>query len=433
VYPRACSYTCPSAPKAHRFAALRLGALALASLVMAACASVPPLQPRASSWSYAQSLREADVILATPQGSRRSIQLIAAIRARLGDHDGAISEADAEFPVRKPMPSPDLSKDRAEDAIAAILREAAGRQIVILNENHYVPMHRAFSMRLARELRKLGFEYLAAEAFSPFVDLNVGALVQSSGGYLADPVFAEFIRDARRDGWKLVGYEAQKPVDRSLPIADQIRQREREQAQNLVDGILKQTPGAKIFIHVGFGHVLKTPQRIGSEQTVLWMAGELRLLTGIDPLTIDQSLTFEHPDQARELPGYRAALAQSPGVSPFVLKQPDGGYRQLGYQPGSVDMQVFHPPSPLIQGRSGWLTTLAERRPFPVPDAWLPKQGRRLIYAMHEGDPPQAIPADIVILEPDKPAPALMLPAGKFRFEFEELNVRADDLKPGLQ
>lgn len=60
-------------------------------------------------------------------------------------------------------------------------------------------------------------------------------------------------------------------------------------------------------------------------------------------------------------------------------------------------MQVFHPLQPAIQGRSGWPVMPAGRRPFPAPQAWLPAQGRRSIYALHEADQPDAIPAGIVI------------------------------------
>lgn len=34
-----------------------------------------------------------------------------------------------------------------------------------LNEAHHIPMHRAFAMQLARELRKIGYTWLACETF----------------------------------------------------------------------------------------------------------------------------------------------------------------------------------------------------------------------------------------------------------------------------
>ena len=390
------------------------GCLALV-LLLAACASAPPLLSAREGQGYAVDWQR----LSGTAGPGGSAQITATMRSWLGEHEAAIAEFDAAQPPRRPSLVPDLSRDRAEDAVSAILRETASRQIVILNEAHHVPLHRAFGMRLARELRKQGFEYLAAEAFSPQTDPNQGAVDSRSGLYLRDPVFAEFIREARREGWQLIAYEA-LPSDQPASPGERIRRREREQAQNLVARIFDKNPGARVFIHVGYGHGVKTPAPVGQGQAALWMAGELKRMTGIDPLSIDQAFTHAHPDPARELPGYRAALAQASGVSPFVLTKPDGDYRLLAQQPGSVDMQVIHPPQPLVHGRSGWLVTLAERRPFPVPAAWLPAQGRRLIYARHETDPPQAIPADVVLVEAGQPAPALMLPAGgAFRFEFE--------------
>jgi len=392
---------------------LRIVAFA-ATFVLSGCAVVPELQPRGESYSYAGELRRA----AEVKGPSGPGQLVASVQAMLGDADGAIAAFDATQPARRP-PASDLSQDRAEDALAAILREAATRQIVILNEAHHVPMHRAFSMRLARELRKIGFEYLACEAFTRGVDPNAGVVDRRSGAYLQDPVFAEFIREARRDGWKLVAYEAN--VDASVHGPERIRQREQEQARNLVEQVLARQPQARIFIHVGYGHALKTPQPLGQGgDSVLWMAGDLKRLTGIDPLSIDQSRTYAHPDPARELSSYRAALALHDGSEPFVLRKADGSTRLLQFAPGAVDLQVIHPPQVLVEGRPAWLATWAQRRPFRIPDAWLPVQGRRLIYAVHQGYPAEATPADIVIVEAGKTAPALMLPPGQFRFEFEQ-------------
>lgn len=391
----------------------RVAALVVTAM-LSGCAAVPELQLRGEPYSYAAELRRATEV----KGPSGSGQLMASVQAMLGDVDGAIAAFDASQPVRR-LPAPDLSQDRAEDALAAILREAATRQIVILNEAHHVPMHRAFSMRLARELRKLGFEYLACEALTPGVNPNAGVVDQRSGAYLQDPVFAEFIREARRDGWKLVAYEAD--VDASVQGPERISQREQGQARNLVEQVFAWQPQVRIFIHVGYGHAVKTPQALGQGRgSVLWMAGELKQMTGIDPLSIDQSWTYAHPDPSRELSSYRAALALHSGSEPFVLRRPDGSARLLQLAPGAVDLQVIHPSHALVSGRPAWLAAWALRRPFPIPDAWQPAQGRRLIYAMHQGHPAQAIPADIVIIEAGKTAPALMLPAGQFRFEFEQ-------------
>ena len=57
-----------------------------------------------------------------------------------------------------------LEHAAAEDSIAAIVREARTKRVVLINETHQVPLHRAFAQRLAAELRKSGYSYLACES-----------------------------------------------------------------------------------------------------------------------------------------------------------------------------------------------------------------------------------------------------------------------------
>lgn len=86
---------------------------------------------------------------------------------------------------------------------------------------------------------------------------------------------------------------------------------------------------------------------------------------------------------------------------------------------GRVDMQVIFPRYGAHGGRPDWLRSLLGRTPRPVPALLLPKQGRRLIKAFRTDDRPDAVPADIVLVEAVKPAPVLMLPSGQFRFAVE--------------
>jgi hypothetical protein len=56
----------------------------------------------------------------------------------------------------------------------------------------------------------------------------------------------------------------------------------------------------------------------------------------------------------------------------------------------------------------------------PSPRALLPKNGGRLIKTYHSHEGPDAVPADMVLVDAGKPSPMLMLPAGKFRFTYED-------------
>jgi hypothetical protein len=128
------------------------------------------------------------------------------------------------------------------DAISAIVAEARKHQVVILNEAHHVPMHRAFAMRLARELRKVGYTWLACEAFG--VDPMVkGYVSDKTGYYTQEPVFTNFIRDAVAGGWKLVPYE-HIDDDGEQSFEQQVENRETGQARNLVERIFAKEPKA---------------------------------------------------------------------------------------------------------------------------------------------------------------------------------------------
>jgi hypothetical protein len=137
-------------------------------------------------------------------------------------------------------------------------------------------------------------------------------------------------------------------------------------------------------------------------------------------LHVDQRAFHAHPDRADEGALYPLLLDKFPSKEPFVLRKPDGGFPVLAGWQGSVDMQVIFPRYAMREGRPEWLQTLAGRTPRAIPAGLLPKQGRRVIKAFRTTDRPDAIPADVVLLEAGKPAPKLMLPAGEFRYDIEE-------------
>ncbi|SHN42960.1 hypothetical protein SAMN05192549_115121 [Duganella sacchari] len=233
-------------------------------------------------------------------------------RSFVGDSDGAMAAFDETETLHARRnagadagESARLEAAKAEDAISAIVREAANHRIVILNEAHHVPLHRAFAMRLARELRKLGYTWLACETFEN-TPLKKGYLALSDGYYSREPAFGNFLRDAAADGWKLVQYE---PFDEITgeTAAQQIDQRDSGEARNLVKRIFDQDPNAKAFIYVGYSHAQKVP-RVGDSGGGAWMAAQLSHMTGLEPLTIDQTIMMEHVDQAAEYPLYAAAV-----------------------------------------------------------------------------------------------------------------------------
>ena len=345
------------------------------------------------------------------------------MRSLSGDASGA-AQASMWFDIASGRPSQYAAHDgrvlesaRAEEALAAIVREAKSRQIVILNEAHHVPFHRVFAARLAKELRKIGFDYLAAEAFALDIPLHPAAVERNMGFYVNEPMYGAFVRSAIRDGWSFVGYdhmpEGASPNDRE-------RLRELGAARNLVEGIFAKNPKAKVFMYVGYGHAAK--QREANANGWKSVATLLRETLGTDPLTIEQTIMYGRGDVRVDHPLYRAAMRRFAPSVPVVFAAREGGYAVVGTRPGSFDMQVFHPDETGHgkEGRPLWMRRQAGLAPQPVPAGLLPAQGRRLIQAFHVEDGIDAVPLDMVMVEAGKPAPALMLPEGRFRFGFAQ-------------
>ncbi|MES2103036.1 MAG: hypothetical protein V4634_03395 [Pseudomonadota bacterium] len=421
------------------FLGIFTGILSLSAFSAAAQTTAPVLLPPLGFY-YLKQLKADETAAGdmsrfdtTPAGLAQiekysgELNFVATMLSMTGDVDGAmrvfdLMESSGRGPDKLKADEAELVKHAvAEDAIAAIVREAKNRQIVILNEAHHVPMHRAFAMQLARELKKIGFEYLACETVrESSVPMLTGGYVHATDGYYSqDPVFAEFLRDSLQSGWKLKAYE-HIPADGSLPVAERIAQRENGQATNLVDRIFRKDPKAKVFIYVGYSHAAKLPIRgsDGSEST--WMAARLKQMTGIDPLTIDQTVMYAHALPSKEYAAYRPALERSSSSLPFVLKTDKTRYATFGREKGAFDISVIYPPQAAVNGRAAWLTSMAERQPRKIPEEWLPTTGRRLIYAYHQGDGPGAVPADLVLVEAGKPALMMMLPAGEYEFAAED-------------
>lgn len=414
------------------------------SLLLAASIAACPLAQAASfleQFSYFKALKEAEARIdapgvftrleaMTPEQSAAFVEnkawgfdLLRNARSLSGDATGAAqasawfdiaSGTAARFAAHSGKP---LESASAEDAIEAIVREARKRQIVILNEAHHVPVHRVFAAKLARELRKAGFTYLTAEAFSLDIQLHPKAVSRSMGYYVMEPMYAGFVRSALRDGWSFVGYD-HHPGD--VNPNDRERLREIGAAKNIVEKIFAKDPKAKVFMYVGYGHAMKMQET----KPDAWksVATLLRDTLGTEPLTIDQATMYGRGDPRVEHPQYRAAMQRFAPSMAIVLKAATGGYATVGLKPGSFDMQVFHPDETMHgpHGRPLWMERQAGLRPRPVPADLIPAGGRRLIQAFHAGDGAGAVPADQVMVEAGKPAPALILPEGQFRFGYEE-------------
>jgi len=408
-------------------------------LLLAAALAASPFagaaSPTIEQFSYMKSLKEAEARAEVPavfaqlevmEPARRAafaterrdlFERVRTMRSLSGDATGA-ARASAWIDIGDRMPAAyatqsgeALAAATPEDAIEAIVREARKRRIVILNEAHHVPQGRVFAGKLARELRKIGYSYLAAEAFANDIPRHPKAVSRFMGFYVMEPMYAGFVRSAMQDGWSFVGYDH---------VADSAVQREIGAARNIVENIFARDPQARVFMYVGYGHASK--QQVARKDGWKSVATLLREQLGTDPLTVDQVVMQGRGDARVDHPQYRAAVERFAPSKPIVLKAAAGGHVTVGLRPRSHDMQVVHPDETMQgpHGRPLWMERQAGLRPHPVPAGLLPASGRRLIQAFHVADGEGAVPADMVMVEAGKREPSLMLPEGQFRFAYEE-------------
>lgn len=317
-------------------------------------------------------------------------------------------------PPQPPEPAALAAYDGAvaQDAIAAIVERARDRRIVIVNEAHDSPRDRAFILKLVEALRPLGFTHFGAETFvSHPPELASAAMsrleserypVLSTGTYTVDPMFGYLVRRAMALGYRPVAYEfAWTPASAGKSRQESIAERDQAQAENLARTLKAAGPDARLLIHVGYSHATERPLPDGTE----WMAGRLARLTGLDPLTIDQTSIGEGGNA-----GLQRMLAERLDGAPAVFFK-NGAPVRSGPYTEAVDLQVIHPPVTVVQGRPDWLRDTG-RRALAIPAELLPTTGRRLVQLFVAGEADDAVPLDQALVTAGGEPPVLYAPEG---------------------
>lgn len=340
--------------------------------------------------------------------------------AFLGDEATALGLV--ERPPHASAAAPDLDGAEARDAIEAIVEGAARTRVVILNEAHNISGHRAFAAVVARALKPLGYDWFAAETFIPPQPVPAVSMrpygdgMPFTGGlgwYTQDPVFAETVREAARLGYRFIDYEqtwlqnAPEGSDWEAAIAA----REQAQAENLIANVLTPHPDAKVFVFVGYSHAMEKPGLGGT-----WFAARLKALTGIDPLTIEQSSNWPALDPANDARHVAAVLAKFAPTAPITVSKDVLSVGSRGYA-GQMDLSVFHPRRPAVSGRPGWLAADPMRRAVEVTVP--PFEGPALLQVLRTSEGPAGVPADQFLLHPGQERATLLLHPGAYFLRLE--------------
>lgn len=332
--------------------------------------------------------------------------------AELGDYAAALRYGDGS-PGPTAVPARELPEELGQatrvDALDRIEDLAQDHLLVLINEAHHVPQHRAFTQQLMRRLREQGFTHFAAETLS---DTDPGLVERgyptaATGYYIEEPLYADLVRTALELGYEVVPYES-KSGDR-----------EEGQARNLIERTLDLHEDARVLVHAGYAHIHELGSVAGSRA----MAGRVKEITGIDPLTIDQTAFTEHSAPGFEDPLYGELLETHAITAPSLLLTASG--EPWSAAPGVVDISLVHPRSVYEGGRPSWLRMGGLRQPVPLPDGVCGDEARVLVRAMVRGEGAAAIPIDQVEVSAGATPPVLMLPEGEFVIEvWSASNVR---------
>lgn len=279
----------------------------------------------------------------------------------VGNHVEALDYWDRNYQRQAEGQQDELPEIRSEDAVLYIVNRSSDHRVIMVNERHHVSNDRLLTLSLLEPLYDRGYRYLAVEALWHGDEINQrGYPTKNSGYYTNDVVFAEMLRVALALGYEIVGYEIEEHQKNTADSrSDQVR-RDYWQARNLVDRTLGEDSDAKVLVHCGWGHLQE-------QKTSGWqpMAYFVREMTGIDPLTVDQTqlserseIGFEHPWRTR------AEQLLSINDKPEVLLAKNGAPLEIGT---GVDVRVFSPRTVFYEGRPTWMEMLGRRHPVSVP------------------------------------------------------------------
>ncbi len=299
------------------------------------------------------------------------------------------------------------------DARRFISYIAPNYTVIMLNEAYNKPLHRAFAYSLLDDLYKRGFRYLAMEMLNPMPDQELTKLTYKTGHFATEPVAGEMIRLALELGFKLVAYED--------PLAAQHTPTERDSIQALnIANILKTDPQAKIFVYASYGHIAEkstTPDFIP-------MGMAFKRMTGINPLTIDQTDMCEESNFSFGKSFYNAYLDKFPVSSPSIPLDNDEPVNVTGTT--LYDLTVIHPKTVYSYARPTWLSLADRRQPVSVKAT---NRNIFLVQAYYQFEsfgsiPGQVVPADQTYFLTGKGYYTLYLRRGLYILIFRDIQYK---------
>ncbi len=279
-----------------------------------------------------------------------------------------------------------------------IVQQSQSTQLVIINESHYRPEHRLFTAELLESLYDKGYRYLALEAIfsnqksdftrypenqyylgdTTILKRGFPLMKACSGTYVKEPQFGNMIRRAISIGYSIIGYE-ENGQDREL-----------NQAKN-ISKIFNRDPQAKVVVHCGYSHLIED-ETYHHKKRGLLMAAQLKLLTGINPLTINQSQYSNIQNLSESI--FKKVKLREPIV---IFPTEQAFVSHLKEEQEYWDMAIFHPPIKFgKQKRPTWLSDKESLHLFSLKGEEIDIEYPVRIKLHSKGDRFDAVPIDVI-------------------------------------
>ena len=291
--------------------------------------------------------------------------------------------------------------------------EIANRErLVVIMEAHNTPKHRRWIEQTLPILWSAGFRDYAAEALNESGRSlkQRGYPVPLTGFYVSDPNFGNELRTAIDLDFRIHAYEAR---------GKNFYEREQEQAKNLA-ALFSANPNLKLVVHVGYGHVFKTPDDRGQKL----MAGHLWEMTGIEPYCIWQTYHSPEDHEARQLADLLDLASEPMMLIPVPNNLSDPQFR---FPQGAVDAVVVHPPS--VGGPSQRTHSFKTGRQR-VACVWNGSEWPVLVGAFKKDEPEDSIALDQVMLREGERDLLLWVPSDDFELRIFGLKGQIDTINP---
>lgn len=305
----------------------------------------------------------------------------------IGDYAGAR----ASFSIAQPQQADDARSPlnanyRSRPAAEVIAELAKFRKAVFFNEAHSAPITRTLTIEMLATLRKQGYNYFAAETlYDSDKDLQKrGYPTPKSGFYINEPLYGEMVRSALKLGYKVVAYDVE-----NAGVGDP---RERAGAKRLAR-LFERDPKARLVVDAGFAHVQKSGVYLRGHS----MGEFFHKISGIDPLTIEQTMMIQHARKDQDHPYYLAVMAALDPAQPIVFVGDKN--KPWTLKPGKYDVSVFFPQDKTVKGRPDWLTLNGLRQAYAINGDQCRNKFPCLIEARYADEGDDAVPADRAVLD----------------------------------